>query len=253
MPSERPLLETLNQFKLIHGDTYDYSLITDYVGNNEKIPIICKIHGQFNQLVRSHLYGRGCIKCYADDRRFTQADFIRLSNEKHNNQYSYLKTNYISDKTKVIITCPNHGDWEVRAGSHSRDGHGCPYCKSSKGELRIRKWLETKQIDFKQEYSFPECKNLSTNRKFKFDFFLPKLNTVVEFHGEHHYGVVSFGSTKPKSYLEQRFVNYQYKDVFKRNYCFNNNINFLCIPYTEIDNMETILANHFHEQGSLSL
>ena len=39
-------------------------------------------------------------------------NFIKKSNEIHNNSYSYLKTVYVNyDKDKVIITCKLHGDF----------------------------------------------------------------------------------------------------------------------------------------------
>lgn len=46
----------------IHGDKYDYSKV-DYISMDDKITIICKIHGKFKQLPSAHLYGYGCIDC----------------------------------------------------------------------------------------------------------------------------------------------------------------------------------------------
>ena len=46
----------------IHGDKYDYSK-TVYVNSDSKIIIICKKHGEFVQIPRSHLSGDGCAKC----------------------------------------------------------------------------------------------------------------------------------------------------------------------------------------------
>ena len=45
-----------------HGDNYDYSK-TQYLGDNKKLTIICKIHGEFNQVAGYHLGGNGCSKC----------------------------------------------------------------------------------------------------------------------------------------------------------------------------------------------
>lgn len=39
-------------------------------------------------------------------------DFIRKSNLVHKGKYSYNKVTYINNYTKVIITCPIHGDFE---------------------------------------------------------------------------------------------------------------------------------------------
>jgi hypothetical protein len=40
--------ELLNEFKNIHGDRYDYSLV-NYVRRSEPIEIICRVHGSFFQ------------------------------------------------------------------------------------------------------------------------------------------------------------------------------------------------------------
>lgn len=37
--------------------------------------------------------------------------FINRSKEIHNNFYNYDKVDYINARTKVIITCPEHGDF----------------------------------------------------------------------------------------------------------------------------------------------
>jgi very-short-patch-repair endonuclease len=58
--------KTLEQFisdcRDCHGDTYDYSLVKEYI-YHKKIKIICKEHGIFEQLPNNHLSGHGCKKC----------------------------------------------------------------------------------------------------------------------------------------------------------------------------------------------
>jgi len=45
-----------------HLDKYDYSMV-DYINVNEKIKIICSIHGLFEQTPHNHLNGKGCPIC----------------------------------------------------------------------------------------------------------------------------------------------------------------------------------------------
>ena len=47
----------------IHGDKYDYSLVT-YINSISKVKILCKKHGVFEQAPHTHLNGGGCKKCY---------------------------------------------------------------------------------------------------------------------------------------------------------------------------------------------
>jgi len=52
----------IKKSKLIHGEKYDYSLV-NYKSSKEKVKIICKEHGVFEQIASSHLEGCGCPKC----------------------------------------------------------------------------------------------------------------------------------------------------------------------------------------------
>lgn len=45
-----------------HGDTYDYSESV-YTGTNNKLTIICKLHGRFSMTANAHLNGQGCYHC----------------------------------------------------------------------------------------------------------------------------------------------------------------------------------------------
>ena len=45
-----------------HGDKYDYSK-SKYTTQNEKVTIICPKHGEFTQIAKNHISGRGCRKC----------------------------------------------------------------------------------------------------------------------------------------------------------------------------------------------
>ena len=45
-------------------------------------------------------------------KKLTKEEFIQRALLIHNNKYLYDKVNYINTQTKVIITCPIHGDFE---------------------------------------------------------------------------------------------------------------------------------------------
>ena len=120
----------------VHGNHYDYSKV-NYVNAKTKITIICPIHGEFEQLPYSHLNGSGCPFCYGSFKS-TDIDFIKKSNKVHNNKYDYSKVNYINNNTKVIIICPEHGEFEQKPSNHIM-GQGCPKCKSKKNKERQTK------------------------------------------------------------------------------------------------------------------
>lgn len=60
----------------------------------------------------------------------TKQEFIEKGNWVHTNKYNYDRVNYINRRTKVIIICPIHGEFEQQAGSHLQ-GCGCPKCANN--------------------------------------------------------------------------------------------------------------------------
>jgi len=58
-------------------------------------------------------------------------EFIEKSIKIHNDKYDYSKVNYINSKTKVLIVCKKHGDFEQNPYNHIY-GMGCPICGKEK-------------------------------------------------------------------------------------------------------------------------
>lgn len=59
---------------------------------------------------------------------YTKEKFIELANIKHHNKYTYNNVIYVNSVTKVIITCPIHGNFSQIPGSHLQ-GKGCQKCQ----------------------------------------------------------------------------------------------------------------------------
>jgi hypothetical protein len=53
--------------------------------------------------------------------------FIQKAKEVHGDKYDYSLVNYLTNKTKVTITCPIHGEFNQTPNSHLK-GDGCPKC-----------------------------------------------------------------------------------------------------------------------------
>ena len=119
--------KTTEQFiidaKKVHGDKYDYSLVC-YDGHFNKIKIVCKIHGIFEQTSGDHLKGRGCPEC---GKKITTKEFIEKAKKVHGDKYDYSLVRYIGCFDKVKIICHKHGIFEQISNIHIRGG-GCPKC-----------------------------------------------------------------------------------------------------------------------------
>lgn len=60
-------------------------------------------------------------------KKLDKYEFIWKAIQKHGYKYDYRKVNYIDAKTKVCITCPEHGDFWQLPSMHMQ-GRGCPIC-----------------------------------------------------------------------------------------------------------------------------
>lgn len=66
--------------------------------------------------------------------------FFDKAYEKYGDRYSYESFEYTNAKTKSIIMCPKHGEFEQSPDRHLRSPHACPGCLSvRKSELRAGK------------------------------------------------------------------------------------------------------------------
>ena len=135
--------------------------------------------------------------------------------------------NYTGNKTPVHIKCKKHGSFYQRPDAHII-GHGCPVCRSSKGELKIFHYLTNKKVKFTREYSIGKS-------KYRYDFYLPDYNLLIEYHGIQHYILVELWGGE-KGLWERRFA-----DRCKRSLARRNGYSMLTIPYTKFINIIHIL------------
>jgi very-short-patch-repair endonuclease len=212
--------EFIDKSKSIHGDKYDYSLV-EYKNNKTKVKIICPEHGVFEQRPNNH-YKCGCEKC-SNKHKPSNEEFITKCLNLHNNIYDYSLVEYKNAHSKIKIICKKHGVFEQSASHHLR-GAGCSNCKISKGEIKIKEWLDGKNIKYIQQYKFIDCKDINP---LPFDFYLPEYNMCIEYDGRQHYEIIEIWGG------EDGFIDTKKKDNIKNIYCKNNKIKLLRIKYSE--------------------
>jgi len=159
--------EIITNFKKIHGDKYDYSLV-NYVTQKEPIKIICPEHGVFEQTYNTHKKGHGCPKCVG--RYKTNNEFIIEANKIHSNKYDYSLVNYVNSIKNINIICDLHGEFKQKPANHLQ-GSGCPKCKGLKITEKKTKTIDefindaNKIHDNKYDYSFVDYKNCKEHVK----------------------------------------------------------------------------------------
>lgn len=65
-------------------------------------------------------------------KQFSLCQKLQNASKIHNNKYDYSKVVYVNYNTKVIVVCPDHGDFETNLYNHSISGTGCPKCSVAK-------------------------------------------------------------------------------------------------------------------------
>jgi very-short-patch-repair endonuclease len=220
--------EFINKANSVHNNIYDYSLV-DYVNNVTKIKIICKKHGVFKQTPTIHFKGSGCPKCAG--KNVSNLEFIQKAIAVHGNKYNYSQTKYVSARNKIKIGCEKHGQFFQRAFDHLA-GHGCPKCKESFGERKIREYLEINKIMFEKEKKFDKCRN---KNHLLFDFYLPEKNILIEYDGEQHFKPINFFGGKHTH--KKVLINDNIKNEFAK----QNNIKLLRIPFTELEKIDAVM------------
>ena len=169
----------IRRAKEIHGDKYDYSKVK-YEYAITKVCIICPKHGEFWQRPYGHLNGQGCSKC-SGTKRSTTEEFINKARKVHGDKYDYSNVEYIGNKTKVCIICPEHGEFWQTPNSHLK-GIGCPDCaKTTRGGF-IKKAREVHGD--KYDYSKVEYKGINT----KVCIICPKHGEFWQRPSSHLYG-----------------------------------------------------------------
>ena len=104
-------------------------------------------------------------------------------------------------------------------------------CLKSKGEEKISKILSENNIVFEKQKTFKKCYFPDTNYLAKFDFFVN--NTyLIEFDGIQHFQIGS-------GYYDnnEQFKKLQQRDKYKNQWCKNNNILLIRIPYNHLDDL----------------
>lgn len=139
---------------------------------------------------------------------------------------------------KAWWKCLNNHEW-IASIANVSTGSGCPTCNVSKGEKKIVEFLSQACLRFEREHKFATCRDKIALR---FDFVVYQKDQVslIEFQGQQHYEPVSFGGQVSKDII---FEYVRRHDLIKREWCVNNNIPLLEIPYWDIINIPMLIKD----------
>lgn len=121
---------------------------------------------------------------------------------------------------RYFFEAPNELVSEKR--THGNNPCHC-WQKHSIGIQKILKILQNNNILYELEKTFETCISPKGNQ-LMFDIYLPQFNILVEYDGEQHFKI-AFGQDEKKLLLQQEY------DKIKNEWCRNNNIKLVRIPY----------------------
>ena len=151
MPTKKTTEEFIQDAIKVHGDKYDYSKV-EYKNSRDKVIIICKEHGEFEQTPFGHIQGYGCKKCantsISNSKKLSLED-CQLSAKERDGKC--LSNEYINRDTKMKWECKEGHIWEVAYNNIRKGNSWCPEC----GKISSAN---------KRRGSIEECHNIAKER-----------------------------------------------------------------------------------------
>ena len=198
----------------------------------------CEVVG--NNLRTGHTKSCGCLRQTVCAKVGKQQNII----EETGNTYGYLSViefAYIKKQVAYWKCKCKCGNEVIVAGNHLRSGHtkSCG-CINSIGEFIINQILSENNINYLTQYTVRS----PNNGYYRFDFVLldddGNIRRFIEFDGEQHY------ESKCSQYYGD-FEEIHKRDLEKNEYCKNNNIPLVRIPYWERYNLtlDMIIGNKY--------
>lgn len=207
-----------------------------YVNAHTHLTVKCsKCNKEYYSTWNNLKKGKRCPYC----RHNHTIDLEYIKNFAMKYGYKVLSTSYKNAFEKLSFKCSNGHNFDL-VWAYFQSGTRCPYCKTSKGEEEISRVLFKYKIINEREKSFKGC---TYKGNLRFDFYLPNYNICIEYDGKQHFKPQDFSGNGNS---ESEFKETQLRDNIKTQYCKDNNIKLIRIPYWEFNNIETIITKELN-------
>lgn len=162
-------------------------------------------------------------------------DNLVIHANKMNGTLISAVTDYKTNHDKLIWGCNKAHIWSATWNSIN-SGSWCPECASFKTEKQVKQLLETKL-----DIIFTKTRFKYNGNRYEFDGYNEEHKIALEYHGEQHYIYPNHWHK-----TEELFKAAQQRDKDKEQYCKDNDIKLIIIPYTIKDLDNYIITQVIH-------
>lgn len=237
-PKKRTHKSFLADMEKIHPHL---KFLTEYTKREAPIDVVCTIHNyKWTTTAHSLYQNQGCPKCGIEKRSLsrikTHDEFV--SDLKQVNPNIEVLSKYRGSHDMITVRCKlDECVWRSYACNVLNGSAGCPSCRNTSNEYKIRTYLQSKGFDVWSQYRFDDCRSILP---LPFDMYLPDYNILIEYDGEGHYMPIQWSGLKSEN-AENNMLETQMRDKIKDEYCAKNGIPLIRVPYWERDNYKEFL------------
>lgn len=213
-----------------------YEILGEYRGVSRRVDIKCNECSHIFKMTPTNFrMGKGCPECAKIQRwdtrgRITTEKFQQNLDKRYPKEFEVIGE-YKGADVKILIKHKLCGHVKnVNAGSAYTHG-GCPRCRESKGERTITDYLERNGLLYQAQ---KPIKYKIDKRPLFLDFYVNGI--AIEYDGEYHYKPMPHAGGEKGLRIQQR------RDAIKTQYCADNGIPLIRIPYWDFDNIDAILT-----------
>lgn len=237
----------VKKVQVLGGD--EYEVMSAFTRMHDNILMLHKKCGVKWELKPYYfMQGSRCPTCANEEKskRFSKGreKFVKELETLWRGEYTLIGE-YKNAHTRTLFRHNDCGtEWESEPNNVLK-GHGCVVCSGSSGERRVLNYLKTTPFDYELEYTLDGCKH---ERLLPFDFAVfkdKKLLCLIEYNGGQHYDPVELWGGI------DNLKEIQLRDQIKRDYCKENHIPLIEIPYWDYKNIDNILSEELENLISI--
>lgn len=219
-------------------------LISEYTNQRDKLLWECDKGHQWQASWDSIYHAKSwCPVCGV--RQKPSIDEIKLYAQSKTAEL--VSTEYLNNKTPLTWHCLICDTvWKTPWGNVKNQGQWCPTCSANKLYINEKNAIAIAAQLFGKSFRKTKMyKGVPKEiRYFEFDGYNKELNIAIEYNGIQHY--------KYHSWFHASIEDFEYqlkRDALKRDFCKNNNIILIEIPYTKNTKVKEFLLSYINNHN----